>query len=103
MIDTFDNSVDSMLNLNIDSTFCLNDKMKCTLNEKFCAWHKDINSSSEFSEAHVSVSSTYGLNDGLIVVQKDMSLFHKYYASLYMKDESSDRWQRMFTVVSIEL
>ena len=103
MIDIFDNIVDSMLSLDIDSTFYLNDRMQCKLNEKFCKWSKDINSPSEFSEAHVDVDSDDGMQDGLVVVQKDMSLSHKYYASLYLKDRSSDKWQKMFTVVNIDL
>lgn len=103
MVDAFDNCVDSMLNLDIDSSFSLNDRMLCTLNERFCAWQKDCNSPSEFSEAHVDIRSSNGINDGLVIVQRDMSLSHKYYAALYLKDKSSDKWQSMFTVVSIKL
>lgn len=103
MIDMFDNLVDSMLNLDIDSSFSLNDRMQCTLNERFCDWHKDNNSSSEFSEAHVDINSSDGIQDGLVVVQRDVSLSHKYYAALYLKDKTADKWQDMFTVVEIDL
>lgn len=103
MIDMFDNLVDSILNLNIDSSFSLNDRMQCTLNERFCEWHKDCNSPSEFSEAHVDISSSNGIQDGLVVVQRDVSLSHKYYAVVYLKDKKSEKWQNMFTVVSINV
>ena len=103
MIDIFDNLVDSMLSLDIDSSFSLNDRMRCTLNERFCNWQKDCNSLSEFSEAHVSINSSNGAQDGLVVVQRDMSLSRKYYAALYVKDKDSDKWQSMFTVISIDI
>ena len=103
MIDMFDNLVDSLLASSVGSCFCLNRKLHCKLNEKFSEWHKDINSSSEFSKAHADVVLDESAHDGLVVVQRDMSLSHKYYVSICTKDKDAGKWQRMFSVVEIDL
>ena len=103
MVDAFDNLVDSMLASSVGSCFYLNNRFNCKLNENFSEWCKDVNSSSEFSEAHADVFFDGRFHDGLVVAQRDMSLSHKYYVAMFAKDRESDKWQNMFTVVKIEL
>lgn len=108
LMNNFDILVDSMLEAKVGSCFCLNSRIHCKLNEKFSAWRKDNNSSSVFSEAHVDAEFAEtahegSVKDGLVVVQKDMSLSNKYYVSFFAKDKNNYKWQNMFSVAEIDM
>lgn len=94
----FDTSIESLMKLDAGSSFIWNENMLCILKEKFNAWHKDCNSSSQFSEAHIALKCGNHDLDGLVVVQHDKRLSQKYYASVFIKQNDEDKWQSMFTI-----
>ena len=65
-------------------------------------WSKDVNSPAMTANISIEINDGVKNFEGIIAVQSDMSLSHKYYAEMCIKDHSSKTWQHMYTVVSIE-
>ena len=106
--DKLDVLIDKLLAQETGSTFTVNNKWQCEVKSSVheLEWKKDINSPSVSIEIPVDVCSTEDVGvylAGIVLVQSDMSLSRKYYASLYMKNTSDQKWKCMLSVVDIKL
>lgn len=101
--DELDISLEKLLNMKSGNSFTMNDRWRCTiLNDDINAsWKKDVNSPAIITEIYVNAKDNDEVFDGIVVVQSDMSLSHKYYAVLYIRRQTDLAWQRMFTVNSV--
>lgn len=100
--DLIDESIERILKLSAGNSFVVNGKWRCTIvNDRQVKWTKDCNSSAMMAEIHVDALLENNLFDGILAIQSDMSLSHKYYAELCIKKDNDTTWQHMFTVVDI--
>ena len=101
--DELDENLAKLVELSSGSTFIVNDKWTCTIQQdgSHSEWKKDSNSPSLMTEVHVDAVSSDDVFDGIIAVQSDMSLTHKYYAELCIKKSTDTVWRQIFTVIGI--
>lgn len=102
--DKIDTCIEELISLQAGDMFIVNEKWTCTMKNdgKEIKWEKDTNSPAMIASISIDANDGAENFEGIIAVQSDMSLSHKYYAEMCIKDCSSDTWQHMYTVVSIE-
>lgn len=109
---SLDDMIEKVMKLGQSSIFTVNDRYECRFfgvptskTSFFSEWKKDPNSPALMCEANLLVTDKkdYTIKVGAIHLQQDKTMNDHYYASLLLKSFYDGQWERLLTIVDIDI